>query len=175
MFKNRFERYEDMLYMTDMAEDLRRGSFRARRGMIEPTILEVLLEGAMHGYEIMDKIEEKSHGLWRPSAGSIYPTLQMLEEKDLLNVKNDNGKKIYSLTDSGREEAKKAKEQKENLRSFWADKKEESQHLREVRNEVHEIFAIMKKFRKQTSPEKVDRLLEMLRAFKRSLIELVEE
>lgn len=121
MFRNRYERSDDMQFMADMAGDMR-GAFRARRGMIEPTILEVLLERPMHGYEIMDKIEEQSHGMWRPSAGSIYPTLQMLEEKDLLAVKNENGKKVYSLTNAGREEADKAKEQRSHLREFFADK-----------------------------------------------------
>ena len=175
MFKNRMERFEDAMYMANMAEDIGRGPFRARRGMIEPAILEALLEQPMHGYEIMDKIEEKSHGMWRPSAGSIYPTLQMLEEKDLLTVKSDNGKKVYSLTDAGREEAEKAKEQKEHLRGFWADKREESQHMREVRTEVHDIMNVFKQLRRQRSPEKVDKLLALLRNFKHNLIELVEE
>ena len=169
------QRQDDIAAMYGMSEDLRRGPFRARRGMIEPAILELLLERPMHGYEIISQLEERSHGMWRPSAGSVYPTLQLLEEKDLVIAKSESGKKVYSLTDLGKEGGEKAKQQKENLRTFWKDKKEESVHLREVRNEVHEIFTIMKQFRKQTSPEKVDRLLEMLRGFKHSLIELVEE
>jgi DNA-binding PadR family transcriptional regulator len=129
----------------------------------------------MHGYEIMDKIEESSRGMWRPSAGSVYPTLQMLEEKDLVTVKTEGGKKVYQLTDAGKEQAKVADTQREHLRSFWADKKDESRHMNEVRNEMHEIFKMMRHFRGQKSPEKIDKLLELLRAFKHNLVELIEE
>lgn len=175
MFKSRMERFEDALRMADMVDEVGRGQFRARRGMIEPAILQALLDRPMHGYEIMDKIEEKSRGMWRPSAGSIYPTLQMLEEKELVKAKTDGGKKVYELTDKGRERGEEAQKQKEHLRSFWADKKDETKHMHEVRDEIHEIFKLMRGFRGQTSPEKVDKLLEMLRLFKQNLIELIKE
>lgn len=161
---------EDYMYTHGM-----HGGFRARRGMIEPAILELLLEEPMHGYEIISQLEERSHGMWRPSAGSVYPTLQLLEEKDLVTSETKGGKKVYSLTEKGKGAAQAVEEQKEHLRSFWADKKAESKHMRLVRDEVHEIFKIMKHFRGQKSPEKVDRLLELLRAFKHNLIELIEE
>lgn len=151
------------------------GGFRARRGMIEPAILEALLERPMHGYEIMDYIEEDSQGVWRPSAGSVYPTLQMLEEKDLVMAKTENGKKIYELTDTGKQEAATAKERHERMRGFWNNKKEEAHQMRAVREEVHEIMRTMRRFRGQSSPEKADRLLEMLRAFRHNLTELIEE
>ena len=175
MFKSREERFVNAMYLRDKADDLGLEPFRARRGMIEPAILRVLLGRPMHGYEIMDKIEEQSSGVWRPSAGSIYPTLQMLEEKDLVTVKMQGDKKVYSLTDAGRKEAKKSNEQKERMRSFWKDQKEEAHRMREVRNEVHEIFGLMRHFRHQKSPEKIDKLLELLYAFKHNITELIEE
>lgn len=60
----------------------------------------------MHGYEIIRHLEDKSYGLWRPSPGSIYPMLQLLEEEGLVSGRDDDGKRIYELTDSGRAEAK---------------------------------------------------------------------
>jgi DNA-binding PadR family transcriptional regulator len=60
----------------------------------------------MHGYELIRSIEEKSHGMWRPSPGTIYPLLQLLEETDIVVAREEEGKKIYSLTDIGIEEAK---------------------------------------------------------------------
>ena len=56
----------------------------------------------MHGYEMIKEIEERSGGYWRPSAGSIYPTLQLLEEQGLITGEEAEGKRLFSLTDEGR-------------------------------------------------------------------------
>ena len=82
------------------------GSPRAGRGDISTIILHLLTEKPMHGYEIIRTLEEKSRGMWRPSAGSIYPTLQYLEEQELVSSREEGGKKIYTLTDKGHSEAK---------------------------------------------------------------------
>ncbi len=81
--------------------------FRARRGDLAPTILRLLLEKPMHGYEIITTLQEKTHGMWRPSAGAVYPTLQLLEEQELVAGKVQNDKRVYALTESGRKQAKK--------------------------------------------------------------------
>ena len=80
----------------------------ARRGDMQPSILQALLDGPKHGYEIMRILEEKTRGMWRPSPGSIYPTLQMLEERDLITGQDQTGKRIFTLTDKGLAEAEKA-------------------------------------------------------------------
>lgn len=79
--------------------------FRVRRGDLTPTILRLLLEKPMHGYEIISTLEERSHGVWRPSAGAVYPVLQLLEEQEFAEVKKQAGKRVYSLTDAGMEQA----------------------------------------------------------------------
>jgi DNA-binding PadR family transcriptional regulator len=58
----------------------------------------------MHGYEMIREIEERTDGAWTPSAGSIYPTLQMLEDEGLISGQEIEGKRRFTLTDSGREE-----------------------------------------------------------------------
>jgi DNA-binding PadR family transcriptional regulator len=73
-----------------------------RRGDIRQALLRALLDGPAHGYEVMRRLEESSGGLWRPSAGSVYPTLQLLEEQGLLTSREEGGKRIYELTDEGR-------------------------------------------------------------------------
>jgi DNA-binding PadR family transcriptional regulator len=75
-----------------------------RRGDIRQALLWALLDGPAHGYEVMRRLEERSGGLWRPSAGSVYPTLQLLEEQGLLTSREEGGKRIYELTDEGRAE-----------------------------------------------------------------------
>lgn len=75
--------------------------FQARRGDMRGIILQALKERPMHGYEVIRSLEEASHGMWRPSPGSIYPTLQLLEEEDMVEAREEHGKKIYSLTKEG--------------------------------------------------------------------------
>ncbi len=81
------------------------GGQRMGRGGLSHIVLYTLLEKPMHGYEIIRTLEEQSHGMWRPSAGSIYPTLQLLEEQELVTSTEAEGKNIYALTDSGRKTA----------------------------------------------------------------------
>jgi DNA-binding PadR family transcriptional regulator len=61
----------------------------------------------MHGYEMIQELEARTNGSWRPSAGSIYPTLQLLEDEGLVTGEESNGRRRYTLTDSGRAEAER--------------------------------------------------------------------
>lgn len=72
------------------------------RGDMKFALLALLQERPMHGYEMMKALEEKSGGFYAPSAGSIYPTLQMLEDRGLVTANEVEGKKVYSITDAGR-------------------------------------------------------------------------
>lgn len=83
----------------------RRG--RARRGNIRAAVLALLAERPMHGYEMIQELEERTGGLWRPSPGSIYPSLNMLEDEELIRGAESGGKKLFELTDAGREELKR--------------------------------------------------------------------
>jgi len=76
---------------------------RARRGDIRGAVLVLLNERPMHGYEIIGELAQRTDGLWRPSPGSIYPTLQLLEDEGLvaLHVDDGSGKKRYALTEEG--------------------------------------------------------------------------
>ena len=80
-------------------------STRMGRGDVRAAVLALLGEQPMHGYQIIHEIEERSGGSWKPSAGSVYPTLQMLADEGLISAEESGGKKTYSLTDAGRAEA----------------------------------------------------------------------
>jgi DNA-binding PadR family transcriptional regulator len=82
----------------------KRSGARAGRGEVRSAILALLAERPMHGYQIINEIEERSHGSWKPSAGSVYPALQLLADEGLVSAEESNGRKIYSLTEAGREE-----------------------------------------------------------------------
>ncbi len=78
----------------------RRGP-KARRGDVRAAILAVLAERPMNGYQIIQEIAERSEGVWKPSPGSIYPTLQQLEDEDLVRADDQSGRKVYHLTTEG--------------------------------------------------------------------------
>lgn len=79
----------------------RRAFGQAERGSVKYDILSILWDGPRHGYDIMLTIEEQRG--YRPSPGSIYPALQMLEEGDFLTGKDVDGKRVYTITDKGSE------------------------------------------------------------------------
>ncbi|AXJ10915.1 PadR family transcriptional regulator [Arthrobacter sp. PM3] len=101
--------------MWQALEDLRsrfekRSGTRAGRGEVRSAVLALLAERPMHGYQIIREIEERSNGSWKPSAGSVYPTLQLLADEGIILAEESNGRKIYSLTEAGREEVAQADE-----------------------------------------------------------------
>jgi DNA-binding PadR family transcriptional regulator len=80
----------------------RRVGVRMARGDVRAAVLALLAEKPMHGYQIIHEIEERSEGAWKPSPGSVYPTLQLLADEGLIGAEESNGRKTYSLTDEGR-------------------------------------------------------------------------
>ena len=86
------------------------GGTRMGRGDVRTAVLALLAERPMHGYQIIQQIEERSGGSWKPSPGSVYPTLQLLADEGLIRAEESNGRKTYSLTEEGREVANAAGE-----------------------------------------------------------------
>jgi len=88
-----------------------RGGPRAARGDIRAAILVLLLEQPTHGYQVIQELDKRSGGAWRASPGSVYPTLQQLEDEGLVRaVEKEAGKRVYVLTDAGRTEASRLAE-----------------------------------------------------------------
>lgn len=79
-----------------------RGGRAVRRGNVRFAILSALQSGPMHGYQVIQELESRTQGRWRPSAGSVYPTLQQLEDEGLVTSQEVDGRRTYSLTDAGR-------------------------------------------------------------------------
>ena len=80
-----------------------RGGPKARRGDVRTAALLLLAEEPRNGYAIMQELEERSGGVWRPSPGSVYPALQQLEDEGLVRASEAEGRKQYELTDAGRD------------------------------------------------------------------------
>ncbi len=100
-FERHFQEHFDRGFARGWGRGFAPGGGRTRRGDVKYVVLELLADGPRHGYDIIRGIEER-HGV-RPSAGSVYPTLQMLEDGGFVTSEQVDGKRVYTITDSGRE------------------------------------------------------------------------
>jgi DNA-binding PadR family transcriptional regulator len=121
------------------------------RGDMKFALLELLRERSMYGYEMIKALEEKSGGFYTPSPGSIYPTLQLLEERSLVNAAEQDGKRVYSITDAGRALLDERQQQDQFTGPPWMRHRHgehgrgprpELQALRAEAMEVARLFAI---------------------------------
>ena len=95
---------------------------KKRRGFIQLAILQLLGEEAMHGYQIMKQLEERSSGAYGASAGTIYPALQDLLDNKMIYLLDETDKKVYALNENGVKRLTEYAEKEE--RDFWLEWKE---------------------------------------------------
>jgi DNA-binding PadR family transcriptional regulator len=117
MHRDKAERLEQLVALTHALSDRERMAGapwgtggRRRRGDVRHAILRLLAEEPHNGYGLMQTIEHRSGGRWRPSPGSVYPTLAQLEDEGLVQAVEQDGTKRYELTDAGRETVLRAPE-----------------------------------------------------------------
>jgi DNA-binding PadR family transcriptional regulator len=108
---------------------------KARRGDIRTAALLLLSEEPRNGYQIMQEVEERSDGVWRPSPGSVYPALQQLEDEGLIRSEELEGRKLFRLTDEGRANVK---ERGEDKPAPW------EQMSGDVSDQMHELGKLMR-------------------------------
>jgi DNA-binding PadR family transcriptional regulator len=147
-----------------------RGRHRVRRGDVRSAILALLDDQPMHGYEMIQELEERTGGRWTPSAGSIYPTLQLLEDEGLVTPEEVDGRKVYSLTDAGREAAPKRTEGSRP----WEQGDEDSPRF-EVRQELFRTIGAAKTVARGDDDELMTKAAEILKDTRRKLYGLLAE
>jgi DNA-binding PadR family transcriptional regulator len=91
---------------------------RMRRGDVRAALLVLLAEEPRNGYGLMQEIERRSDGVWRPSPGSVYPALQQLEDEGLVRSEERDGRRVFALTDAG---SAHVEENREAFGEPWAD------------------------------------------------------
>ena len=133
---------------------------RARRGMIKAAVFAALTEGPMHGYQIMQHIEQLSGGAWRPSPGSVYPTLQEFEDRGLVKSEDVEGKRVYSLTDEGMAEADKLRDIEGKLP--WMTAEGSIGTRMKLRQAIGGLAAAARQVGASGSDDMVDKTLEIL-------------
>jgi DNA-binding PadR family transcriptional regulator len=147
-----------------------RGRHRVRRGDVRSAILALLDDRSMHGYEMITELEERTGGRWRPSAGSIYPTLQLLEDEGLVSSEEVEGRKVYSLTDAGKEAAP---DRTEEARP-WEEGDEDTPRFA-VRSELMRTMGAAKTIVRGDDDEQMTKAAEILKDARRKLYGILAE
>jgi DNA-binding PadR family transcriptional regulator len=133
----------------------------------------VLAGEPMHGYQIMQRLEERSGGMWRPSPGSVYPTLQLLEDQGFIKGEEIEGRRVFTLTEAGKAEAESSKERHG---APWESPEHGDEGPRfKLRKGVFQIGAAVKQVGTTGTPAQVDKTLEILVEARRRIYELLAE
>jgi DNA-binding PadR family transcriptional regulator len=144
------------------------GGRRMRRGAIRTAILISLIEEPAHGYEVMRRLEETSGGLWRPSPGSVYPHLQMLEDEGLVHSSEAEGSRTYTLTEAGRAEAEKAA-------PLWQASGEADDQIRALRVAVGQMASAAKQLAGAGEGSQIERGIAVIQRARKELYQILAE
>lgn len=149
----------------------RRGRGR-RRGDVRDAILALLAEGPRNGYQLMSEIAERSDGVWRPSAGSVYPALGLLEDEGLIEqVEGDSGK-TYALTEAGRAHVA---ERGEDLTDPWARVAGPRRGRLDVRGEVHQLGLALRQVAMAGTEEQIEAARKVVEDARKALYRILAE
>jgi DNA-binding PadR family transcriptional regulator len=145
---------------------------RASRGDIRAAILALLAEQPMYGYQIIQEVTDRSGGVWTPSPGSVYPTLQALEDEGLVTVDTSEGKKVFSLTDAGRA----ANESREATTAPWDEVgRDVGEGLIDLRDATVQVFGAVRQIARGGTPAQVAEAKRVLGETRRSLYRILAE
>ena len=140
----------------------RESSFQ--RGDLKYVILDLLKDKPRHGYEIIREMEELSHGLYKPSPGAVYPTLQMLEEMGYAASVEQDGKKVYTITEEGRQFLVKRKDTADSVRDQikvrWGFKR--IGRMASMMKDYHALERLLSQSVRHLDPEKSERVRQVL-------------
>jgi DNA-binding PadR family transcriptional regulator len=135
-----------------------------QKGDLKYVILDLLKDKPRHGYEIIRELEEMSHGLYKPSAGAVYPTLQMLEEMGYAESAERDGKKIFTITEEGLkfldESQDSADEVRSHIKHRWSFKN--IGKMAGMMKEYHALEHILTQVLRRQDPEKMQQARQVL-------------
>jgi DNA-binding PadR family transcriptional regulator len=140
------------------------------RGRVPDLLLAALLDGPAHGYELMDRLEAFSGGNWRPSPGSVYPLLQAFEDQGLVERLDSPGRRVFALTDAGREQAQQRRAAPERG-EFLPDP-----HDSQLRTEVEQLRSAARQVSAAaTSEQQIAAAAAIVRGARQALYRLLAE
>ncbi len=144
-----------------------------RRGDIRTALLSGLSDGPAHGYELIGRLEEKSGGTWRPSPGSVYPTLQLFEDEGLVRCEERDGKRVYELTEAGRAEAAERVEKYGN--TPWDTDVDFATEFQGLMRSAAHLMGAAKQIARSGDPAQMERATAAIRATGKELYTILSE
>jgi DNA-binding PadR family transcriptional regulator len=152
----------------------RGGGRRGKRGDVRAAILVLLSDRAMHGYEMIQEISERSAGLWRPSPGSVYPTLQLLVDEGLIvGTESEGSKRLFELTDDGRAAAEKVETPPwEEIAEGWKNQDPGQVNLHTA---VGQLMGAVAQSTYTATEEQQQRILDIVNAARRDVYNILGE
>jgi DNA-binding PadR family transcriptional regulator len=152
----------------------RGGGRRGKRGDVRAAILVLLSDRAMHGYEMIQEISDRSGGLWRPSPGSVYPTLQLLVDEGLIvGTESEGSKRLFELTDEGRTAAEKVETPPwEEIAEGW---KEEAPGAVNLHTAVTQLMGAVAQSAYTAGEEQQQRIVDIVNNARREIYNILGE
>jgi DNA-binding PadR family transcriptional regulator len=148
---------------------------RNRRGEIKFILLGLLSERPQHGYELMKELESRGGGFRRLSPGSVYPTLQMLEEGGYLTSEEVDGKRIYTITESGEQLLSDRKQQADSRNTSDSFTASNPSELIELRRTLTQLNDAVTQVARSGNLEQANRVRELLAQVKREIYQLLAQ
>jgi DNA-binding PadR family transcriptional regulator len=145
---------------------------RARRGDVRAALLVLLDEEPRNGYQLMQEIERRSQGAWRPSSGSVYPTLSQLEDEGLVAATKDESNRVYRLTERGKTYVAKHRDE---LGTPWETESSANDPRWELMNLMREIGPALGQVMKYGTPEQVAEARRIMTEARRALYRLLAD
>jgi DNA-binding PadR family transcriptional regulator len=150
---------------------------RVRRGDVRAAILDVLnadVEQSLNGYQVIQKIAERTDGAWKPSPGSVYPTVQQLEDEGLLTNGEEAGRKVLRLTDAGRAYVA---EHPDEMAAVWAPfvEEEDDDEATNFKQVIGQTVGAIIQVATTGSPDQREKAIEILGDARRRLYGLLAE
>lgn len=137
---------------------------RFQKGDLKYIILDLVKDKPRYGYEVIRALEERSHGFYAPSPGTVYPTLQMLEEMSYVISEQRDGKKVYTITEEGLNYLKKQEEFTEEIKSQMHDwwNPDEIKEIKETMQEFGRLARMVSRQARKVSPDKMRRIRQVI-------------
>jgi DNA-binding PadR family transcriptional regulator len=143
-----------------------------QRGDVRTALFAFLIEQPGHGYEVMQYLEAKTSGKWRPSPGSIYPALQQLEDEGLVRSEEKDGRRVYRLTTTGKKEAKARLAERG---APWERPDEQAPELGELSREITKVRSAATEILKLGDGDRLRRGIDVIRDARKQLYQLLAE
>jgi DNA-binding PadR family transcriptional regulator len=159
------------------------------RGDLRYVILDLLKERPSYGYELIQALEERFHGCYSPSAGTVYPTLQWLQDLGYVSVAEQDGRKMYTITDEGRrflsERQEKVNEVWERMGAWWGGPRKHNgtheewhnfgREMHDLGREMRDIFKDCRYEARWASPDQIRRVRDVVARAGREIEEILRQ